>query len=215
MEEYMLLALRTILLYILLLVVFRLMGKREVGELSIIDLAIFVLMAEVAALALDGVEMPFLKAILPIVVLFTIQIVNSFLILKNKKLRDFIEGGPTMIVKDGWILENEMKKQRYNLDDLLQQLREQGVGSVREVAYAFLEPSGKLSVFKKDDLQMVFPIVLDGDIDEQNLKLVQKDRAWLEQELIRIGYPDVRKIFYCSYENGQLVVQLSSRKNRA
>lgn len=137
MEDYTLIIFRTIVLYIILLVVFRLMGKREVGELSIVDLAIFVLMGEIAAIALDDYDRQFFKAILPIILLFLIQYLNSWLILKNKKLRDFIEGDPSLVIRDGYICEAEMKKQRYNLDDLLQQLREQGVCSVQDVAYAF------------------------------------------------------------------------------
>lgn len=149
MEDYTLIIFRTIVLYIILLIVFRLMGKREVGELSIVDLAIFVLMGEIAAIALDDYDRQFFKAVLPIILLFLIQYLNSWIILKNKKLRDFIEGDPSLVIRDGFICEMEMKKQRYNLDDLLQQLREQGVCSVQDVAYAFLEQSGKLSIYQK------------------------------------------------------------------
>ena len=105
LNDYMIIIIRTVLLYIILLVVFRLMGKREVGELSIVDLAIFVLMAEVAALALDDIHREFSKAILPIILLFLIQYLNSWSILKNKRLRDFIEGDPTMVSRDGCICE--------------------------------------------------------------------------------------------------------------
>lgn len=215
MEEIGLIILRTVLLYMLVVLVFRLMGKREVGELSILDLAIFVLMAEVAAFALDDVHNNFFKAILPIIVLFLIQYLNSLLILKNKWLRDKIEGDPSMVIKDGLLMELEMRKQRYNLDDLLQQLREEGVGSVRSVAYAFLEQSGKLSVYLKEEERMVLPLILDGDVDQRHLTLIGKDLTWLEQELMQAGYMDVSAIFYCSYEEGKLHVQLKARKNGA
>lgn len=213
MNDYLLILIRTILLYTILLVVFRLMGKREVGELSIVDLAIFVLMAEVAALALDDVHNDFGKAILPIGILFFIQYVNSWFILKNKRLRDFIEGDPSLIIRDGWLCEPEMRKQRYNLDDLLQQLREQGVGSVQDVAYAFLEQSGKLSVYLKKEEQLILPLVLDGYIDHRHLKIIHKDVDWLEHELMLQGYTNIRDIFYCSYDNGKWFVQLRARKN--
>ncbi|AWE08154.1 hypothetical protein DCE79_12460 [Lysinibacillus sp. 2017] len=216
MNDYALIIARTILLYIILLVVFRLMGKREVGELSIVDLAIFVLMAEVAAFALDDTHAHFGKAVLPIGILFLIQYLNSLLILKNKRIRDFIEGDPTMIIRDGWILEKEMRKQRYNLDDLLQQLREQGVASVQEVAYAFLEQSGKLSIYKREDNahpQLILPLILDGYVDERHLKILNRDRKWLEQELLVLGYPDLKEIFFCSYEREKWFVQLRARKD--
>ena len=189
------------------------MGKREVGELSIVDLAIFVLMAEVAAFALDDIERHFTKAVLPIVLLFIIQYINSWIILKNKRLRDFIEGDPTMVIRDGWICEIEMKKQRYNLDDLLQQLREQGVSSVQDVAYAFLEQSGKLSIYKKDQDGFILPLILDGFVDKRHLKIIGKDEDWLVHELLVNGYPNIRDIFYCTYDNGKWFVQLRARKN--
>ena len=213
MGDYTLIIMRTILLYIILLIVFRLMGKREVGELSIVDLAIFVLMAEVAALALDDVHNHFGKAVLPIGVLFLIQYLNSLFILKNKRLRDFIEGDPTLVIRDGWICEQEMRKQRYNLDDLLQQLREQGVSSVQEVAYAFLEQSGKLSIFLKENGPLILPLVLDGFVDKRHLRIINKDENWLQHELMLNGYLDIKEIFYCSYEDGKWFVQLRARKD--
>ena len=152
-------------------------------------------------------------ALLPIVVLFCIQYCNSWLILKNKKLRDFIEGDPTIIIRDGWILEQEMKKQRYNLDDLMQQLREQGVGSIQDISYAFLEQSGKLSVYRKGDPPFLLPLIVDGYVDERHLMLVNRDRKWLEQELLVQGFPDLKEIFFCSYEQGKWFVQLRSRKD--
>lgn len=213
MEDYITIIFRTILLYVILLVVFRLMGKREVGELSIVDIAIFVLMAEVAAFALEDYEESFLKAVFPIILLFCIQYLNSWFILKNKRLRDLIEGDPTIIIRDGWILEKEMKQQRYNLDDLMQQLREQGVGSIQEIAYAFLEQSGRLSVYKKDDPPFLFPLIVDGYVDERHLMLIDKDRKWLEQELLVLGYPDLKEVFFCSYEKDKWFVQLRARKD--
>ena len=213
MEDYTLIIFRTIVLYVILLVVFRLMGKREVGELSIVDLAIFVLMGEIAAIALDDYDRQFFKAVLPIILLFLIQYLNSWLILKNKKLRDFIEGDPSLVIRDGYICEAEMKKQRYNLDDLLQQLREQGVCSVQDVAYAFLEQSGKLSIYQKDQGGFILPLILDGYVDKRHLKIIGKDEKWLVHELLVNGYPNIRDIFYCSYEDGKWFVQLRARKN--
>lgn len=213
MDDYLLIIFRTIFVYVLVVIVFRLMGKREVGELSILDLAIFVLIAEVAAYALDDIHNPLFKAILPILVLFSIQYLNSLLILKHKRLRDKIEGDPSMVIENGQIIEHEMKRQRYNLDDLFQQLREQGIGSVQNVAYAFLEQSGKLSIYEKGQDPFIYPLILDGYVDERHLRLINRDKAWLEQELIASGYFDISQIFYCSYERGKLIVQLKARKD--
>ena len=106
------------------------------------------------------------------------------------------------------IMEHEMRKQRYNLDDLFQQLREQQIGSVHEVSFAYLEPSGNLSVFKHDDIQPVLSLISDGVIQGKHLELIGKTEEWLEKELQNLGVNDVEQIFYCSFENNELKFQL-------
>lgn len=198
--------------YVLVLVIFRLMGKREVGELSLLDIAVYVLIAEVASLAVEDLDRPFFISILPIIILFIIQYLNALFILKNKKVRDVVDGDPSIIIRNGIILENAMKKQRYNLDDLFQQLRENQVGSIQSVDYAFLEPSGKLSVFLKGDDPFVLPLIIDGYIDKKHLKLIGQSETWLENELRAQRIYNVKDVFYACYENNQLYVQLKSRK---
>lgn len=207
--DYFLIAGRTILVYIIVLLVFRFMGKREVGELSLLDLVVYVLIAEVAALALDDLKRPFTLAIVPIGLLFLIQYMNALFILKNKPLRDAVDGDPTMVIRNGFILEEEMRKQHYNLDDLFQQLREQGISSVQSIQYAFLEQSGKLSVFQKDR-PFILPLIVDGYIDKKHLKLIQKDTDWLIEQLTAQRIYDVKQVFYACYENEKLFVQCKS-----
>lgn len=113
-------------------------------------------------------------------------------------------------MRDGIINEKEMRKQRYNLDDLLQQLREQQIGSIQKVSYAFLEPSGNLSVFKKESQQYVFPLIIDGEIQIDHLQRLGKDEKWLREELEKKSILDVNKIFYCSYEDDSLYIQLKT-----
>lgn len=201
---------RTIFLYIFVLIVFRLMGKREVGELSIMDLVVFVLIAECVAFALEDLKKPIFQHIFPIIILLAIQYLNSLLTLKNKKVRDLIDGDPSLIVRDGVINQEEMRKQRYNLDDLFQQMREERIGSVQQIEYAFLEPSGKLSIFLKDDAPLIFPLIVDGYIIDRHLTFIQKDRDWLIKSLKKEGYENIDEIFYCCYEDSELHVQLKS-----
>ncbi|SOC36407.1 DUF421 domain-containing protein [Ureibacillus acetophenoni] len=208
MEIYLEIIFRTIILYILILVIFRLMGKREVGELSIMDLVVFVLIAECVAFALEDMEKELLPTIFPIILLFLIQYFNSLLALKSKKVRDLIDGDPSLVVKNGVINEEEMRKQRYNLDDLFQQLREERVPSIKNIAYAYLEPSGKLSVFLKDDDPLIIPLIVDGDVIERHLRMIDKDEQWLKDTLITKGYNNIDEIFYCCYEDYDLHVQL-------
>lgn len=210
MHDLVNIGLRTILFYLILLIALRIMGKREVGELGVIDVVVFIIMAEVAAFSLDSPNEKILDAIVPIVVLLIIQLVSSYISLKSKKFRDLVDGDPSVLIRNGEILEDEMRKQRYNLDDLFQQLREQNVGSVREVTFAFLEPSGNLSVFTKNETQPVLSLISDGVIQTSHIEIIGKTEDWLIDELKRQGINDHRKIFYCSFEEGKLKYQLKS-----
>ena len=210
MQDLLIIIIRTFILYWFILVILRLMGKREVGELSIFDLVVFLLIAEVAAFSLDDPRRNFFHAIVPTIVLFLIQISVSYFSLKSKKFRDVMEGEPSILIRDGIIVEKEMRKQRYNLDDLLQQLREQQIGSIQSVSYAFLEPSGNLSVFKKGEEQYVFPLIIDGEIQQRHLEHIGKNEKWLLQELEQKQIMSYKKIFYCSYENETLYIQLKT-----
>ena len=211
MSELLIVAWRTVFLYILILVIFRLMGKREVGELSLMDLVIFVMIAEVASFAIDNPKQKLFDSIMPMILLLAIQLITSYWSLKSKKIRDLIDGDPSVIIRNGEIIETEMRKQRYNLDDLFQQLREQQIGSIQDVDYAFLEPSGNLSVFKKDGDHPVLPLIVDGDIQEKHLTLIQQNKEWLLQMLKDRQVEDPNTVFYCSYENESLFLQLKEK----
>ena len=208
MSEFLTIAFRTVFLYILILIILRIMGKREVGELGVIDVVVFIIMAEVAAVALESPDAKLSHSILPMIVLLIIQLVSSYFSLKSKRFRDIVDGEPTLIIRHGQILEQEMRKQRYNLDDLFQQLREQQIGSVHEVSFAYLEPSGNLSVFIHDDIQPVLSLISDGVIQTRHLELIGKTDAWLLEGLKQLGVNDIDKVFYCSYEKEQLRFQL-------
>lgn len=208
MNDLIVIAFRMIFLYFVILVIFKLMGKREVGELSVMDLVIFVLIADVASFAVDNPKRNLFESILPMIILLVIQVTISCISLKSKKIRDKIDGDPTTIIRDGVLFEGEMKKQRYNLDDLFQQLREQKIGSIQKIAYAFLEPSGNLSVFMKDDLPPILPLIVDGDIQKRHLQLIEKNELWLNEELRKLGHDNHNKIFYCCFEDGKIHVQL-------
>ncbi|AMO32711.1 DUF421 domain-containing protein [Lysinibacillus sp. fkY74-1] len=208
MEEYFHIIFRTCFLYVFIIIVFRLMGKRELGELSVIDLVVFVLIAEVAAFALDDYKNPLFNAILPIIILLFIQILSAYLSLKFKGIRDLVDGDPALLVKDGVILESVMRKHRYNLDDLCQQLRENGIASVTDVAFAYLEPSGNLSVYKKDEKAFVYPLIIDGEIQERHLLTMHKDVEWLKSELAKNNITDSEKVFFCIWEDERLYIQL-------
>lgn len=208
MNELLIIGFRTVFLYLLILIILRIMGKREVGELSVIDVVVFVFMAEVAAFSLDSPDKDLIQSVVPMLILLVIQFVSSYFSMKSKRFRDVVDGEPTLIIRHGKIIEHEMRKQRYNLDDLFQQLREQQIGSVHEVSFAYLEPSGNLSVFTHDSIQPVLSLISDGVIQGKHLELSDKTEEWLKNELLKHGIHDVEQIFYCSFENNELKIQL-------
>jgi uncharacterized membrane protein YcaP (DUF421 family) len=215
MEEHIIILFRTIVLYILILIIFRIMGKREIGELSILDLVVFMMIAEMAVIAIEDTNDPLSHTIFPMLLLMFIQILFAVISLKSKRFRDFVDGKPTIIINQGKIDEQAMRKQRYNFDDLLMQLREKDIRRISDVEFAILEASGKLSVFEKEknpshpkEGDITVPLIIDGVINEDNLTRIDKTNLWLRQELKKLGYQDIKKISFCSFENGKFFVDV-------
>jgi uncharacterized membrane protein YcaP (DUF421 family) len=214
MEETFIILFRTIVLYILILIIFRVMGKREIGELSILDLVVFIMIAEVAAVAIEDTEDPLAHTILPMLLLMLVQILFAVISLKSKRFREFVDGKPTIIINRGKIDERAMREQRYNFDDLLLQLREKDIRRISDVEFAILEASGKLSVFEKEknlgvqEGDITIPLIVDGVINEDNLERIDKTNLWLRRELRKLGYQEIKKISFCSFENGRFFVDI-------
>lgn len=201
---YITLVIKTFILYFFIVLVYRIMGKKEVGELSIIDLIVTILIAELAAISIENYKSSILISILPIVVLVIIQISLSYLSIKSNGIRNFIDGKPSVIIKNGKINFSLMNKIRYSLDDLLSQLRDKEIRSLDEVEYAVLENSGTLSVFKSGkDYPM--PLILDGQIDYDTLNEINKTESWL-YSLLKKKTLLVEDIFYAFYKNSQLYI---------
>jgi uncharacterized membrane protein YcaP (DUF421 family) len=214
MDEQVIILFRTIVLYILILVIFRVMGKREIGELSILDLVVFIMIAEMAVVGIEDTKDPITHTIFPMFLLMLIQILFAVISLKSKRFRDLVDGKPTMIIKQGKIDEKAMRKQRYNFDDLLMQLREKDIRRISDVEFAILEASGKLSVFEKEkktnriEGDITIPLIIDGVINEDHLTRMGKTNLWLRQELRKLGYQDIKKISFCSFENGKFFIDI-------
>ncbi len=185
---------KTTFLYFIIILAYRIMGKKEVGQLSIIDLIVSLLIAELAAISIEDTDLSIFRSIVPIFVLVVIQVLLSFLSLKNSNFRKSVEGSPTVIIREGKIKFNEMTKLRYSLDDLITQLREQGIKSIEEVSYAVLENDGKLSVFQNTkDYPM--PIIMDGVINNDVLKDMKKNTNWV-MKILKDKNLKLQDIFY-------------------
>nr|WP_240633036.1 DUF421 domain-containing protein [Paenibacillus montanisoli] len=147
--EYWVLAFRTLLIYFIVFLIMRLMGKREIGKLSVFDLVISVMIAEIAVVVIEDTKRPVLHGVLPMACLLIIQILIAFISLKSRKLRVWFDGEPVVLVERGKLNREAMRKQRYNLDDLLLQFRENKT-NIADVEFAILETTGKLSIIQKD-----------------------------------------------------------------
>ncbi|SET69336.1 DUF421 domain-containing protein [Paenibacillus sp. NFR01] len=140
----------TVLMYILIFLSMRIMGKREIGKLSVFDLTISILIAEIAVFVIEDIERPIYDGLVPMATLIVIQVAVAEISLKSRKLRLLIDGKPSVLISDGKLHRREMRRQRYNIDDLLLQLRGQNIDSPADVEFAILETSGQLTVIEKN-----------------------------------------------------------------
>ena len=199
---------RAVFFYILISIVYRLMGKREIGELSIMDLIVSFILSELAAMAIDNYESNILIYVIPILAVSLIEIITSRLILRNTKIRDIFEGNPSVIINRGKINFKEMIKQRYNIGDLLTELRSKGIKSIEEVSYAVLETNGNLSVFTKKGTNFgsfPLPIILDGQIQKETLQEIDKTTAWID-DFLKDEKITKDEVFYAFYHDEKLFV---------
>lgn len=195
---------RTFVFYIVMNIFYRIIGKREIGELKIIDLVLSMLLVDVFAIGIENYEENIFMTFLPVLLIVVMQIIVSKYSFKYEKVRRFIDGEPSVIINRGKVNFQEMLKQRYNLDDLLMELRSQGIKSIEEVFYAVLEVSGRLSIFTKDDSgEYPLPVILDGKVDEDVLYQIGKNSDWLEEIISKEGYI-IKDIFYAFYRNNEL-----------
>ena len=199
---------RTIFFYFLVIIAYKIMGKREVGELSVFDFIVSMLISQLIAVSIENYKDSIWFVIIPLLTLVVFQVLIAKLSLKNNKFRDIIDGKESVIISNGKLNFSEMIKQKYNLNDLLLQLREQQIRSIEEVDYAILENNGKLSVFiKQDKDKKVFPlpIILDGIIQEDNLVFIKKDRNWVNNVLNKKKI-NLENVFYAFFKNDEIYI---------
>lgn len=211
---------RTTILYATVLVLIRLMGKREVGQLSPFDLVVAIMIAELAAIPMENTDIPLHMGILPIIILVIAEIALAKISLKSEKLRAFINGTPSVVIDKGVVLENQIRKLRFNVNDLLSLLRQKDVANIADVEYAILENSGNLSVILrpekqpviKEDLQIITPseglpvaLITDGHLSKENLQRAKVSKDWLLGQIKESGYTGFDEVFLATLdEQGHL-----------
>ena len=185
---------RTVIIYIILTVIMRLMGKRQLGELDVGELVITILLSEIASLPITNPEKKLLHAIVPITTLAALEILTSSLILRFPKVKKILSSKPSVIISHGKIDKKAMKKVRISLEDLISQIRQNGIYDLEEVDYAILEENGKMSIvpkaknrqpdlsdlnIKADDSGVMHILISDGTINTHGLDILNKDESWL------------------------------------
>ena len=201
---YITIILKTFFLYFLIILVYRIMGKKEVGKLGIIDLIVSILIAELAAMSIENLDSSIMLSVVPIATLVLIQVTLSFITLKSNNIRNLLDGKPVVIIKKGKLQFKNMSKIRYSLDDLLSQLREQQIKSIEEVDYAVLENNGKLSVFENCS-DYPLPLIVDGSVDYAVLKELNKDEKWLIGVLNK-NKINLSDVFYAFYKKNKTYI---------
>lgn len=209
MNDFFSVIFRTIFFYFFVLLSYRIMGKREVGQLGVIDLVVAILIAELVAISIENINDSIFLTVIPIIIVVILEVILAYISMKSRKIRVFFDGKPSLIICDGKINYHEMVKQRFSLDDLLISLREKEIKSIEDVEYAFLEPNGKLSIFKynlfKTSSTYPMPLILDGNIQTKALKHIKKNTEWLKRNLNKNGYI-FEDIFYCFYKSNRLYI---------
>lgn len=198
---------RTTFFYFFIVLAYRIMGKREIGQLGIIDLIVSILIAELVAISIENIKDSIFFTVIPIILLVALELLLAFISIKSRTFRTVFGGKPSLIIVNGTVNYKEMVRQRYSMDDLLLSLRQNSIKSIDEIEYAFLEPNGKLSIFKynllKTKSNYPMPIIVDGEMQEKALNYINKDKHWLISELQKKNLR-VEDVFYAFKKKSQI-----------
>ncbi len=214
---------RTLILYAVVIIALRIMGKRELGQLQPFELVVILMISELAAVPSENVGVPLLSGIIPILVLLSASSTLAWISLKSEKARGIICGVPSILIDRGEIKEDALRKNCYNLTDLLEELRIKNILNIADVEFAILENNGELSVFPKahkrpttpEDFNMTpqyegppLTLIMDGKLFKNNLQEGHKDIHWLKRELKKHKIKDIEDVFLASLDSaGELYVQ--------
>lgn len=193
---------RAIVLYIIVLIVMRLMGKREIGQLQPFELAISIMIADLASIPMSETGIPISNGIIPILGLLVMHLIISMLNIKSTKAREIICGKPSILIFRGKIDEKVLKKERFTINELEERLRDNNIFNIGDVEYAILETSGQVTVIPKPNKRATIPedfniepqyegipydLVVDGRVMYKNLEKIGKNYVWLKKQTEKFG----------------------------
>lgn len=220
--------LRTIILLIVVIIAMRFMGKRQIGQLQPFELAVAIMISDLASVPMQNTGIPLVNGIIPIMTMLAVQILISYISLKSSTFRSIICGKPSILISAGRINEEVFRNELYTLTDLLEQLRSKDIYNIADVEYAILETNGQLSVIPKASKRNVTPedlnisakpeapavnLIIDGELISKNLEKVNLDRNALESKLNQLGIKSIKEVFYASMDlEGNLFCQAKQRK---
>ena len=213
---------RSILIYIFVLIVMRLMGKREIGQLQPFELAIAIMIADLASIPMTDSGIPITNGIISILGLLLMHLVISFLNVKSIKAREIICGKPTILIYRGKIDEKALKKERFTINELEERLRGNNIYNLVDVEYAILETSGQVTVIQKPEKRNTIPedfniipdyegipydLVVDGKIMEKNLQAIGKNYQWLKKQVEKFNMKPEEALIVTYDAKGQIFCQ--------
>lgn len=210
---------RTLIIYITLIITMRMMGKRQIGELEITDLVTTLLISEIASLPITNPEIPILHAIIPMIILLVLEILSSVILIRLPILKNLVSARPTVIIHKGNLDQSALRELRMSLDELMSEIRQQGLTDLSQVDCAILEKNGNLTVLPKakyaqptteqlgisaEDDALMHIVYSNGTYSKVGLRLIGKNRDWLKKQLKRRGLDEQQLFCVTANENGDL-----------
>lgn len=215
---------RAIVLYFIVVFIMRIMGKRQIGQLQPFELVIALMVSELAAMPMQNTSIPLFHGIIPIITLLVLQVLISTLQLKSETARSVFCGKPSILIEKGKINIKELNNNRLNLNDLLEELRLKDYYNIEDIEFAILETGGQISVIPKSDLEpatrkdlnvkssqdtLPVTLILDGKINNNNLRLIKKDMSWLNSQLSKKNISSADQVFLALLDSkGKFFYQL-------
>ena len=211
------LVIRTLILYVTVVMSVRIMGKRQIGEMQPSELVVAIMISDLASVPMQSIDIPLVAGIIPVLTLIVGEVFMAFISLKSRRARRIITGEPSILIYDGHVNEKELGKQRFNLNDLLEQLRINGYPDISDVEAAILETNGQLSIIPKTEARPVtvgdmnlkkavkeklpFMLISDGEINSAELKRSGKSEKWLTEELKKRNINSYTEVFILSLDS--------------
>lgn len=219
---------RTVILYFTVITALRIMGKRQLGELQPSELVVAIMISDLASVPMQSIDIPLLAGIIPVFTLIVAEVIMSFFSMKSKTIRKLLSGKPSIVIYKGEIKTDELKKIRFNMSDLMEELRVSGYHNIDDVDTAIVETSGKLSIIPKDSARNVtvedmkikqpksdglpFTIITEGTFEEEEIKRLGKTEEELKKLLAKRGVTKISDILIASIDRtGSLFIQFKDK----